>query len=391
MISRSLVVVLVILTGLFGARVSRAAAIVSEVSSSDPSVGVITLVGEIQEGDGESFARAAEKYSKAIVIFSSPGGNAFAGLQIGQVIRSRGFATIVPSGTFCASACALAWLGGARRFIQDKGLVGFHAVYIVQSSGEKTETGAGNALVGAYLSRLGLSDKAILYIEQASPDTITWLTPSDAQEVGIAVDGLPEDAQPDMQTGDVGIGATPAAPTSNTDTAFVPPTFAPLVSATTAPASAASRIASAAPSLLPKPTAANAAQSPAERAQAFLSDYYSSWSEANEQALSYFQTVYAPRVDFYGSQISRDKLLALKRAFAERWPLRVYTVRPGTTTISCDAAGQGCKISGIVEWDCRSVARQAHSTGSAQTTLSVNFTEAGPQIFAESGSVISKG
>jgi hypothetical protein len=260
----------------------------------------------------------------------------------------------------------------------------------VQSSGEKTETGAGNALVGAYLSRLGLSDRAILYIEQASPDTMTWLTPGDAQDVGIAVDTLPENAQPDIQPADVGIGAAPAAPAKNTDRAFAPPTFAPLVSAAPPAESPATRISSAAPSLLSNPTGVKAKQSLTEQAQAFLADYYANWSEANEQAMGYFQAVYAPRINFYGSEISRDKLLALKRAFAERWPLRVYTVRPGATSVSCNEAGENCKISGIVEWDCRSIARQTRSTGSANTIVTVSFTQTGPQIKAESGSVISK-
>jgi hypothetical protein len=96
-VSKPLALLLVLLGSLFGAHASHSAAIVSDVSSSDPSVGIITLVGEMQERDGESFARTAVKYSRAIVIFSSPGGKLFAGLQIGQVIRSRGFTTIVPS------------------------------------------------------------------------------------------------------------------------------------------------------------------------------------------------------------------------------------------------------------------------------------------------------
>jgi len=47
------------------------------------------------------------------------------------------------------------------------------------------ETGIGNAVVGAYLTRIGLPVSAVIYITKASPNTITWLTPADAQKVGI--------------------------------------------------------------------------------------------------------------------------------------------------------------------------------------------------------------
>ena len=52
---------------------------------------------------------------------------------------------------------------------------GFHAAYVVRS-GQATELGAPNALVGAYLNKIGLPDRAIVYITKAPPDSMTWLT-----------------------------------------------------------------------------------------------------------------------------------------------------------------------------------------------------------------------
>ena len=40
--------------------------------------------------------------------------------------------------------------------------IGFHAAYVVQS-GIASETGSGNALVGAYLANMGLPDSAVIY------------------------------------------------------------------------------------------------------------------------------------------------------------------------------------------------------------------------------------
>jgi hypothetical protein len=46
--------------------------------------------------------------------------------------------------------------------------IGFHAAYVVRS-GQATELGAANALVGAYLNKLGLPDRAVVYITEAPP------------------------------------------------------------------------------------------------------------------------------------------------------------------------------------------------------------------------------
>jgi hypothetical protein len=45
----------------------------------------------------------------------------------------------------------------------------------------------GNAILGSYLTRLGLGYSAIAYATQASPNDIKWLTVDDAQRVGIPV------------------------------------------------------------------------------------------------------------------------------------------------------------------------------------------------------------
>jgi hypothetical protein len=68
--------------------------------------------------------------------------------------------------------------------------IGFHAAYVVVN-GVPNESGAGNALVGAYLNRIGLSDSAIIYITRAHPTEMTWLTLEQAAKSGIDVAVLP--------------------------------------------------------------------------------------------------------------------------------------------------------------------------------------------------------
>jgi hypothetical protein len=62
--------------------------------------------------------------------------------------------------------------------------IGFHAAY--NTGGQ--ETGVGNALVGAYLNKIGLPYAAVIYITKASPDSMTWLSVADAEKSGIEVE-----------------------------------------------------------------------------------------------------------------------------------------------------------------------------------------------------------
>jgi hypothetical protein len=152
---------------------------------------VVVIAGTIEFADKDEFLRKISPLSKAIVSFSSDGGSLVAGLQIGETIRLKNFSTLVSDQEICASACALAWLGGTKRLMGPQAQIGFHAAYDGET---RRVTGSGNALVGAYLNKIGLPYGAVVYLTSASPDSITWLSKSDAEKLGIEVslfDGPP--------------------------------------------------------------------------------------------------------------------------------------------------------------------------------------------------------
>jgi hypothetical protein len=148
---------------------------------------VISVLGRFEYGDENIFSKIAEKSNDAFIFFHSPGGNASAGIEIGKIIRNKSYSTYVGDDLYCASACALAWLGGTNRFMTQNSRIGFHAVYNNDKNGNKNTSSIGNALVGAYLSQLGLGDKAIIYITEAEPNDMQWLTINDANKIGIQV------------------------------------------------------------------------------------------------------------------------------------------------------------------------------------------------------------
>lgn len=147
----------------------------------------VFVMGEMFNGDEARFAKHVFEIVDGIVILDSPGGDVEAGLAIGRTIRERGLATLVPIKYECVSACALAWLGGRIRYMSPKGAIGFHAAYYLGQGGQMSERGMPNALVGAYLNGLGLSDEAIIFITSAPPESMNWLTFEIATRIGIEV------------------------------------------------------------------------------------------------------------------------------------------------------------------------------------------------------------
>src|ERR1700723_766284 len=99
------------------------------VDNSDPKgrLPIISISGDISQGDDDRFGNIAAQYSNAIVVLDSDGGSLVPAMEIGKIIKLREYATVVYRTGTCASACALMWIAGARRAIFDGGRVGFHA------------------------------------------------------------------------------------------------------------------------------------------------------------------------------------------------------------------------------------------------------------------------
>lgn len=176
---------LVFLVGLLGVFANPARAADISVTRANQGSAVVNVRGVIGLADAVRFKRATAGLSHAKVVFHSPGGHAAAGILIGRTIRSKGFTTdVAPSGR-CASACALAWLGGAQRQMSG-GRVGFHAAYGMQGGRAVRDAGA-NARVAGYLRQIGVPARAIAHIVQVSPQGMYWLTPSTARQAGITL------------------------------------------------------------------------------------------------------------------------------------------------------------------------------------------------------------
>ncbi len=147
---------------------------------------VVRVKGTIKAGDGPKFAAAILPLKRAIVEFEGPGGATADGLFIGKLIHAYGFWTTVRPRKECASSCALAWIGGSKRFIEQNARVGFHTAYI-EKKGKLSESGQANAIIGAYLTRLGFSESAVAFATSAGPKGMKWLSAKEPGNVDFEV------------------------------------------------------------------------------------------------------------------------------------------------------------------------------------------------------------
>ncbi|QKN14308.1 hypothetical protein HR059_07455 [Sinorhizobium meliloti WSM1022] len=147
----------------------------------------VTFYGEIKPGDESIFDALTPDCRGGGVLLKSDGGSLVAGLRIGELIREKGLETAVAFDARCASACALAWLGGTKRYMSTSSWIGFHAAYTVDDLGTANESGIGNALVGAYMTTLGLPKSAVIFAASARPNEMNWLTSAHALQLGIDV------------------------------------------------------------------------------------------------------------------------------------------------------------------------------------------------------------
>ncbi len=286
----------------------------SKSASPDGGADIIFVVGDLALGDERKFINIALNSDNAIVVFQSNGGQLVAGIEIGKAIHLKGFATFVPDNVQCASACALAWLGGRARYMSNTARVGFHAVY-VNNGGQVAVSSAGNALVGAYLNQLGLPASAIIYITGAPPEGMQWLNFTDAQHYGIDVHPYNLSAQP------------PAPQSSSSNSSF------------------SSQVSSVRKEVL---------------------EFIRATNRSSDLSISYFEGKYPDRVNYYGKVLPKASVLNDKRAFFKKWPVRNYAIQPTSVTINCITISE-CKAEGIFDWEASGPI--LNSKGSATFTL----------------------
>jgi hypothetical protein len=114
-------------------------------------------------------------------------------MVMARAIKKYGWNTYVGKDTGCVSMCAVIWLAGKTRFINEDGRVGFHSASNAKlNPGKRNEYG--NAMMFSFYHELGASDKAARVFMAANPDDAIWLTDSLAKSLDIGVVTIPAEA-----------------------------------------------------------------------------------------------------------------------------------------------------------------------------------------------------
>ena len=132
------------------------------------------------------------------IALTSPGGNLVAGMQLGAVIRERGFNTTIGSsdysGNGCLSACAYAFLGGLSRFIPPNGRYGLHQFRGLEKEIGTSDTQKLSAVLAKYMDSMGVDRRLLDIAQLTAADRVALL--SNAQAKLYRVDNLGQSPLP---------------------------------------------------------------------------------------------------------------------------------------------------------------------------------------------------
>ena len=155
---------------------------------------LVYLEGKIDPGAPDRLSRALDGVKGKIAIWlNSPGGNLFAGMQLGRIIRKRGastyiidYRTLLPGE--CYSSCSLAFLGGVYRFNNNGARYGVHRASL--RAGPAGDLGQDlSAAVGSYIREMGVDARLLDLWVRAAPDEMYLLSQQEAEGLGVVNNG----------------------------------------------------------------------------------------------------------------------------------------------------------------------------------------------------------
>jgi hypothetical protein len=158
---------------------------------------LVHLDGPIDAGAPDRLSGALDGVEGPTAIWlNSPGGNLYAGMQLGRVIRKHGASThIIDSRTLlpgeCYSACSLAFLGGIYRFGDHGARYGVHRASVPggPSTGARDPGQDLSAAIESFIREMGVDGRLFDLWVKAGPDEMYVLSRREIQDLGVVNDG----------------------------------------------------------------------------------------------------------------------------------------------------------------------------------------------------------
>lgn len=337
---------LLVLAG--SASATRAEMLVQRFSTDD-GVPYLLLHGDFASSDQfGSFLSAVAAERPSFVVFNSPGGNPYAAMRLGRLLRSFQLNTLQIKQLECSSACALAFLGGVQRLALP-GSIGVHRSSFVATAPHTRDEAVAwiqesTADLLVYLDEMGVDAGLLQFALRYDQNDMRYLSASEMASLGVTTT---TDAEP----------ARPAQPSAS----YAPPPATPAVSPTI-PASV--------------------------RAIAFVKLLVAEHSDGRQDARSLVTGSYAGNVSYFGKSMHVSEIVADKQRYFERWPERSYRIRDESLSVQCQTYAL-CTVAGVYDWSVRSVPRNRQASGAARFSFMIKV-NGKPLVLSEDSQVISR-
>lgn len=157
----------------------------------------IYVEGYIHKATVDAFKRLGNLSGSGMgmVYFNSLGGDLVAAVELGQLIRERGFSTRVgskgasgkPLPGRCESGCPFAFAGGRFRFLEAGSSLGVHQFYRAAGlqSNDLSHAQIASALIASHLADMGVSMALMGKMVSADSESMRYLTPLEAYDMGL--------------------------------------------------------------------------------------------------------------------------------------------------------------------------------------------------------------
>lgn len=199
----------------------------------DNSPPVLLLKGEFSRADKpELLAGEVAASGARVIAFDSNGGQVISAMAYGRMIRSLGLSTFQLRSFQCASACALAFVGGVNREA-DAGAIGVHQSSFspdsdIEGSAAVAAVQSMTAEIMAYLIEMGVDPKLLQLSLSVPSDDMRYLTASEMHNYKVtwgSLAALPErftSAEPAQSPSPSPKNTEAAAASTQQDRAFPP-------------------------------------------------------------------------------------------------------------------------------------------------------------------------
>jgi hypothetical protein len=159
---------------------------------------IISLEGEIVEGDADSFNQVVQRADNGgreimLVRLDSPGGRISEAADMAKTIRFKKMATAVSGTSKCASACFILFAAGTVKYVNSGASVGVHGASD-EAGNETVRSNAATISMARLVKDLGVPPGIIGQMVVTPPDRMVWLTPADLSTMGTIMTDGPREA-----------------------------------------------------------------------------------------------------------------------------------------------------------------------------------------------------